>query len=98
MSLKEEIVSNAEGAQRADLIPMRDEPENEKLLMNANRHDELGRAQLERDGGSACRQQESEMGDGRHRLEILGDCGGTEGAKLPEAVQEGTWRQADVPR
>src|SRR5260370_16451 len=94
MSLKEEIVSNAEGAQRADLIPMRDEPENEKLLMNANRHDELGRAQLERDGGSACRQEESEMGAGRHRLEVLGDYGGDGEAKLPAAGQAGTWGRA----
>ncbi len=36
---------------------MRNEPENEKLLMNANQHDESGTAQLERDGGTAFGQQ-----------------------------------------
>src|ERR1700674_4302034 len=41
VSLKRTFVSNAEGARKADLIPMRNEPEKGKLLMDANQHDEL---------------------------------------------------------
>ena len=39
------------------LIPMRNEPEKEKLLMNANPHDEPGTTQFGRDGGAAFEQR-----------------------------------------
>jgi len=53
MSLKERFDSNAEGARTSEVIPMRNEPEQGKLLMNANQHEVPGKAQLGGNGGSA---------------------------------------------
>src|SRR5271157_1761397 len=96
VSLKRGFVSNAEGARKADSIPMRDEPEKAKLLMNANQHDEPGTAQPERDGGAAFEQREGDMGNRRHRVEVRVDRRRAEGTKLPETGPAGAWRGAAV--
>src|SRR5438270_709972 len=92
MSLKRCGDSNAEGARSGYLIPTRDEPERGNLLMNANQHEELGKAQLERNGGSAERQPENHLGHARHRGKVRLYHSGSEASELQQTRQARTRR------
>src|SRR5665213_3035202 len=97
MSLNATGDSNAERARTVDLIPMRDEPEQGKLLMNAIQHEEPGPAQFERDERTAFEQPEGDMESGEHRGRVRVDRRRAEGAGIPQARQAGERHRASIP-
>jgi hypothetical protein len=92
MSLKERCDSNAAGARNGKVIPMRDEPERGKLLMNAHQHEGSGEAQPERDKGSAGREPQDRMDKRRHRSKVQLHQRRSETARLQQTRQAGAWR------